>query len=304
MSKVTSKAEKFPAGTNTAGNAPAAASLYLARAVGLHLEGKGGEALLELERALTARDDLSGETLVEIYSAVGFIHFERKEFERAAEGYRKALEVGPCHPSACYNLALCLQALGQWQSAIDQFNQALAVDPNRHEANLGLGACCLQLGAAREALDAYERCLRQDPELEEAQLGKAVALQMQKKLLEAGEIYRNILDKNPRSEECLSNAILVAGELKDYAAVQKFAEQLLAIRPGSLAAAEGLATVAFPPATTKRLPSGALRWSIEPRTALKVGSTWVSPARKQSITRRPWQRIRKRSSCGRMSRNF
>src|ERR1700680_948454 len=182
-----------------------------ARAVTLHLEGKGGQALAELQRALEEKEKLSGANLAQIYSAVGYLRFEARQFEEAVEAYGKLLAVDSKHPSVCFNLALSLEALGRWQLAAEQVEKALAIDPERQQARLGLGACCLQLGAGPLALESYEHCLRRDSELEAAQFGKAVALQLQKKFAEAAGIYGRILEKNPRSGECLTNAIAVRG---------------------------------------------------------------------------------------------
>src|SRR5580704_16135773 len=127
---------------------PATSQLF-ARAVSLQLDGRGDEALVELERALR-----SGEKRAEIYSAIGYIHYERKQFEEATGAYRRLIELEPDHPNGSFNLALCLQATEQWKDAAQFFEKTLAANPGRKEANLGLGACQLHLGAARRAQDA------------------------------------------------------------------------------------------------------------------------------------------------------
>src|SRR5829696_8452830 len=80
---------------------PAATSQLFARAVSLHLDGRGDEALVELERALRG-----GEKRAEIYSAIGFIHYERKQFDEATASYRRLIELESDHPNGCFNLAL------------------------------------------------------------------------------------------------------------------------------------------------------------------------------------------------------
>src|SRR5579872_3109475 len=166
---------------------PPAASQLFARAVSLHLDGRGDEALVELERALRG-----GEKRAEIYSAIGYIHYERKQFEEATGAYRRLIEIEPDHPNGSFNLALCLQAAEQWKDASNFFEKTLAANPARKEASLGLGACQLHLGAARKAQEAYESVLAREPHLEAALFGKAVALQLQKDLQAAGDLYRAI----------------------------------------------------------------------------------------------------------------
>src|SRR5438132_4520363 len=165
---------------------PATSQLF-ARAVSLHLDGRGDEPLVELDRAL--RD---GEKRAEIYSAIGYIHYERKQFDDATAAYRRLLELEPEHPNGGFNLALCLQVAEQWKEAAQFFEKSLASNPTRKEAYLGLGACQLHLGAARRAQEAYESVLAKEPSLEPALFGKAVALQLQKDLKGAAELYRRI----------------------------------------------------------------------------------------------------------------
>src|SRR2546423_7638225 len=186
---------------------PPATSQRCARAVSLHLDGRGDEALVELERALRG-----GEKRAEIYSAIGYIHYERKQFDEATAAYRRLLELESNHPNGCFNLALCLQASEQWKEASHLFEKSLTSNPSRKEAYLGLGACQLHLGAARRAQEAYDSVLAKEPNLESALFGKAVALQLQKDLKGAGEIYQRILKQNPASEETLTNLAWLSGE--------------------------------------------------------------------------------------------
>src|SRR5579863_4451049 len=195
--------------------APAVAEQSFGRAVALHLEGKGQEALAEFERVLE-----TGDKQPEAYAAIGYLRYERKEFEEAAAAYRKLVEFQPEHAAGWFNLAASLQALGKWEEAAGTFEKALAADPNRYEAHLGLGSCRLHLGGARPALEAYERCLRlvpniEFPRLEPILFGKAVALQLLKKLPEAAELYQRILEGNPNAEDAHANLIAVHVELKD-----------------------------------------------------------------------------------------
>src|SRR5260370_30021361 len=160
---------------------PPATSQLFARAVSLHLDGRGDEALVELERALRG-----GEKRAEIHSAIGYIHYERKQFEEATAAYRRLLEIDSDHPNCCFNLALCLQATEQWKEAAQCFEKALAANPSRKEAYLGLGASPLHLAAARRAQQAYDSVLSKEPNLEPALFAKAFALQFQNTFTSAG----------------------------------------------------------------------------------------------------------------------
>ena len=54
----------------------------------------------------------------------------RKDFARAAEGFRKVLEQNPVHVQSHGNLALAYAALGRKAAALECLDKALALDPN------------------------------------------------------------------------------------------------------------------------------------------------------------------------------
>ena len=101
----------------------------LARAVALHLEGKGKEALRELDRAVE-----SGDPPREVYSAKGHIQFELELFEEAVKSYESLIGLDPNSTSAYFNLAVCQEKLGRWNEAASNFQRALSSDPKRMDA--------------------------------------------------------------------------------------------------------------------------------------------------------------------------
>ncbi len=59
-----------------------------------------------------------------------FDALSRREFERAADGFRKVLEQDPAHVQSYGNLALALAGLGRKAAALECLDKALALDPN------------------------------------------------------------------------------------------------------------------------------------------------------------------------------
>ncbi len=212
----------------------------LARAVSLHLEGKGREALRELERAAE-----SGESPKEIHAARGHIQFELELYDEAAKSYELLLELEPTSNSAYFNLAVCQEKLGRWAEAAANFQRVVAVDASRLDARLGLGICLLHLKHAEKALECFEICLEKGGEQETPVFGKAVALELMGRQEEAAALYEKILETNPQAEEPMSNLVHIGMRRSDVASVQKWSETLLALRPFSQAALEGLAWCAF-----------------------------------------------------------
>jgi tetratricopeptide (TPR) repeat protein len=54
----------------------------------------------------------------------------RKDFERAAEGFRKVLEQNPDHVQSYGNLGLAYASLGRKAAALESLDKALALDPD------------------------------------------------------------------------------------------------------------------------------------------------------------------------------
>ena len=76
---------------------------FLAKAAGLHLEGKLDEALAQLQRAATGSAHPA-----RVHGATGYILYELGRFDEAAGEYEKLIALEPQRPAACFNLALCL----------------------------------------------------------------------------------------------------------------------------------------------------------------------------------------------------
>src|SRR5262249_13683709 len=92
---------------------------YLARAVSLHLAGRREEALKQLQRAVS-----SSAGSPEIYRAMAHIQFEVGDYQEAAKSYRLLTQSKPQYAMGWFNLAVCLERMGDWDSASQAFHQA------------------------------------------------------------------------------------------------------------------------------------------------------------------------------------
>jgi len=177
--------------------------------------------------------------------AAGRTQFGRLRFEEAAGAYSAAAAAEPEHPTAHFDLAVCLEKLEQWKAAANSFRRALEIDPGRSQALVGLGSCLLHLEGAEQALTCFEQCLGSGAEREAALLGKAVSLQKLGRLWEATVVYRELLEIDPGAVEPLSNLIALSAAREDAAAIAEYSQRLLALNPQSKTALQGLATSAI-----------------------------------------------------------
>src|ERR1017187_1938503 len=200
------------------------------QAASLQIRGRLEDALAELCRAREA-----GHHSPKLNCAVGHLQFELRQFQAAAGTYADIVKLDGSDPTACYNLAVCLEKLGAWEQAAAAFSKVVEIDPRNAGAQLGLGICLLNQQRTQDALDALERCLERQPFRESALRGRALALHLLQRYEEALACYQKLLVHNPHSEELLANAIASAIARGEYDLMTHFAQRLLGIRPGSVA---------------------------------------------------------------------
>ena len=70
----------------------------------------------------------------EVYSNLGVLHSDLHDAERAAEMYRRALEIAPDYVPALFNLAGLFESAGDRDKAIELYRKILAIEPGNHES--------------------------------------------------------------------------------------------------------------------------------------------------------------------------
>lgn len=204
-------------------------------ALRLHTEGKTGEALEVLKRAIE-----KGEDLPDLYALTGHIKVGMQDFEGAAAAYRNLLALEPAHRTAGHNLGVALEQLGRHGDALEAFDQSRKANPGLWQSTLGAAVCCLHLERHEAALAAFDACLAARPDCEKAEFGKAVALQSLGRVDEAQELYRKLLPNNANNPELLGNLVALSAARKDSARLREYSDRLLKLRPQSKVALEGL----------------------------------------------------------------
>lgn len=142
--------------------------------------GRGQDAICAFGRALELQPGY-GPAL----SALGSIHFRRKEFERAAEIYARCERDNPTQPFAPFNLACCQLEMNQIDEAIQSFERALALGPGFVRALTGIGNALWRAERFQEALDSYKKGVATDSGYAACHYDLGVAWLSQGRLAEA-----------------------------------------------------------------------------------------------------------------------
>jgi eukaryotic-like serine/threonine-protein kinase len=88
--------------------------------------------------------------------ALGELLLKIRRDDEAVEVLRAAVEKGPNHPLAWYDLAFALRAKGRLKEAVEAYGKYIKLRPGDPDPFYGLGRTLQQLGRNAEARQAYE----------------------------------------------------------------------------------------------------------------------------------------------------
>ena len=129
-------------------------------------EGSGGESgpsAEQIER-LRARAEARPED-ASAHVALGNALFDTDKYERAAEAYRRALELDPKQPDVLVDRGICFRRTGDPERAVEAFERAIEIDPDHANAHFNLGLVASHdLGNRKRGIEAWQRYLEIAPD--------------------------------------------------------------------------------------------------------------------------------------------
>lgn len=154
--------------------------------------------LLELGRPAAARKELLQLLTAEpkfapALSTMALCFFEEKDFKKAAEYARAALEQSPNESEFHFVLGMVQTGLEEWEAAINSIETAVALNPNNAEYFVQLSLLYLQLKIYGKARQNLEKALAIDP-------GHEVALGLRSH-------YENLLGRDQSARQYMDKAI-------------------------------------------------------------------------------------------------
>lgn len=206
-------------------------------------QGRRDEARRIAERARTAADftlytdPLLGAVEAEGVSSLLLLNrarafFDNGNFEQAARGFSRVVELLPEDSEIRYELAVSLHNLGQGQAAIPHLERLLELAPQRVDPRVLLASIYLDQQRPQDALPQLRQALRLVPEDPDAPwlLGRAQV--MEGRLQEAIETFENARAASPSTpvpawaHNEWGNALAQSGRL--YGALEHFESALSA----------------------------------------------------------------------------
>jgi tetratricopeptide (TPR) repeat protein len=127
----------------------------------------------------------------------GQMALQQGQFARAAEDFKKVLQLDPTLLEAQVNLGLAYQGLLEYEEATRFLVKALRERPNLLGPNVIVGMDYLKLGSPERAIPFLQAALKLDPSSRDAREALASSYLAQDNFGSAAEQFRRIADLNP-----------------------------------------------------------------------------------------------------------
>ncbi len=116
-----------------------------------------------IHRGVFMRNLTTDEFLAQVHNNLGVIYSERKDYEKAATEYERALDLDSNLPVACYNYGNDLLRARKYRRAARLFSKSLRLYPTDVWALNNRGLAYLALGKTTTARRDFEEALRIEP---------------------------------------------------------------------------------------------------------------------------------------------
>ncbi len=127
------------------------------------------------------------------------------EKEEAIGYYRAAISLNPGHSPSLINLAVRLNARGEFDEALVNLNKAIAATPERPEGHYNLGVLMHSRGMRKEAVAAFRAAIKAEPKFGRAYTNLGAVLLETNDIAGAVDASRKALEIDPKNTYALNN---------------------------------------------------------------------------------------------------
>jgi len=177
-----------------------------------NMQKKYDEALALYQEALDVADDM----IDEIHFNIGLTYQAQELFEKAIEHYKNAIDINLNHEGALYELAFCLDQVGQLESSLSYYKKFIDEDPYSSAAWYNLGVICNKLERFEEAIDAYGYAVAIDDQFSSAHFNMGNACMSAGQHEKALDCFKQTLDLEGPSSEVYCGFGMVYESLGEY----------------------------------------------------------------------------------------
>ena len=102
--------------------------------------------------------------MIQVMLMAPWRRLSEKQYESAEPVFRQVTELTPYFAGGFYNLAVCLNANGQPEPALNAFRKVLEITPEHPGALLNAGKCSMAMEKLDDAVDFFSAVIQQDSE--------------------------------------------------------------------------------------------------------------------------------------------
>jgi predicted O-linked N-acetylglucosamine transferase (SPINDLY family) len=152
---------------------------------------------LDAAQALMEAQAKSPAELAKNLDQLGAALSKERRYQEAVAVYRRAIQLEPDKADWIFNLALCLDGLGQKEEAFASYQAGLAIDPDRAGAYVNVGVLLRSMEMHTGAIQAFEQAIKLDPDLGVAHYNLAVTLKLGGRYKEARAAFAKAVALEP-----------------------------------------------------------------------------------------------------------
>jgi adenylate cyclase len=157
---------------------------------------KSPEKSLELGLKIAKKALEMDETSSEALSALGYMYYNTKQYDKAIEIYKKAIDLGPNSPNS-YDIGYALIYSGRPEEAIPYFKKGERVSPKHFINSFRFGLAYLCMGKYEEAIPYYQEALKRLPGFDRLHVDLAACYAAAGRIEEAKVEVQYILEAIP-----------------------------------------------------------------------------------------------------------
>jgi len=96
------------------------------------------------------------------YENLGSVFYNKREYKKAIQNYKKAVELYPRYSPAYDKMGLTYEKLTEWDLAVESYKRSIEYAPNRAISHLRLGRLYLRLDRHEEAAEELNKTIETD----------------------------------------------------------------------------------------------------------------------------------------------
>jgi tetratricopeptide (TPR) repeat protein len=177
-----------------------------------------------IDKALTILDEIKRDMLItdpevisEVWFAEGYIFAPiKKEYDRAIESYKKAVEIKPDFHEAWYNMGNAYSDKKEYDGAIESYKKAVEIKPDFHEAWYNMGNAYSAKKEYDRAIESYKKAVEIKPDYHKAWYNMGITYRAKKEYDRGIESYKKAVEIKPDYHKAWNNMGIAYSDKKEY----------------------------------------------------------------------------------------